>query len=788
VTATRSQVESWRPSDLRSAASTLRTTNDEFRDRLDRVVSTMTESSEYWSGRAYDAALDRAHDERTGGTRVADAVHSVAEALERAEASLSSQRTVVIARVNDAHAQGFEVTDDWRVLVTVYGSAEDLAARTDRAAVLQSMLGDAVNALTEEDRRVHDAIVDAVSCLRDIGDRVGMGSGAADGPTSRDAEEGNRDGNALADDPERKVLERVAADLRGLGLDQASLDRMLRGEPISTLPQATQDYYRELYRAAGKDGILALADHLRDRESGGDPAAAASLDTLANGLMVISNEKVGTDLAADGTLIGAGGYDHVPDSFRDLLSSRPRVGDDPFSTETDPDYISDLSKFGSLVREANPAFAPGTQFGTELYQKAGDMMLTPVDAMRYSQSEDLSAYDWAAASFADAAGRNHDAANAILTGDGMHEGYDPAYTVSSLVRHDWSATDGGLGAASLFQWIADDSAYPAGDPDGEQARRALTYLPELLAPTDAAPDYNTEGGRRFAEEGGRDVFDIHREGFARSPELASALSRALSANMDAIDPAGSPDGWTGSTRYLAGGPLLNVTDSNHLLELASLSAEGRSTLTATVTQRANDDLAALFAEDAADGRPGDLSRALTQVSDGLFAGRLERQMVNAVTYTDQLGVTEYNDSAAAIYQAKTIGIKVAGDMLLAPAAGLGAVPGDGVKSAGQSLLDLTVKSYLDQPEYRTVQMPDEYQMAANERTEVTDRLIKAAYQSGTLDPRLMPEGIPLNAKDIEHNTVAADALQQMIMDRGLSEYVNRYVTDQRVAYDSEAPR
>ncbi len=132
------------------------------------------------------------------------------------------------------------------------------------------------------------------------------------------------------------------------------------------------------------------------------------------------------------------------------MSSRPRAGDGPFSTETDPDYISDLSKFGSLVREANAAFAPGTQFGTELYQKAGDMMQIPVDAMRYSQSEDLPAYDWAAARFADTAGRNHDAANAILTGGGMPECYDPAYTVSGLVRHDWSATDGGLGAASLF--------------------------------------------------------------------------------------------------------------------------------------------------------------------------------------------------------------------------------------------------------------------------------------------------------------------------------------------------
>ncbi len=78
MTVARSQVESWRPSELRSAASALRTTDVEFRNRLDRVFSTMTESSQYWSGRAYDAAVDRAHDERTDGTRVADAVHEVA--------------------------------------------------------------------------------------------------------------------------------------------------------------------------------------------------------------------------------------------------------------------------------------------------------------------------------------------------------------------------------------------------------------------------------------------------------------------------------------------------------------------------------------------------------------------------------------------------------------------------------------------------------------------------------------------------------------------------------------
>ncbi|WP_433610131.1 WXG100 family type VII secretion target [Prescottella agglutinans] len=172
MTITRSQVESWRPSELRSAASALRTT-DEFRNRLDRVVSTMTESSEYWSGRAYDAALDRAHDERTGGTRVADAVHEVAEALEHGESSLSKRRR--------------------------------------RRRVDRSRRGAAVDARRRRARA---------------------------------------NGNALADDPDSEMLARVAADLHDLGLDQASLDRMLRGEPISTLPQATQDYYRELYRAA----------------------------------------------------------------------------------------------------------------------------------------------------------------------------------------------------------------------------------------------------------------------------------------------------------------------------------------------------------------------------------------------------------------------------------------------------------------------------------------------------------------------------------------------------------
>ncbi|NKS98835.1 hypothetical protein GS498_21045 [Rhodococcus hoagii] len=55
-----------------------------------------------------------------------------------------------------------------------------------------------------------------------------------------------------------ETLDRIAGQLPVQGLTAAELDTLAAGGQVGTLPQTVRDYYAELYRAAGKDGVLAL--------------------------------------------------------------------------------------------------------------------------------------------------------------------------------------------------------------------------------------------------------------------------------------------------------------------------------------------------------------------------------------------------------------------------------------------------------------------------------------------------------------------------------------------------
>ncbi|MBM4495923.1 hypothetical protein GS426_08030 [Rhodococcus hoagii] len=48
-------------------------------------------------------------------------------------------------------------------------------------------------------------------------------------------------------------------------LTAAELDTPRAGGKVGTLPQTVRDYYAELYRAAGKDGVLALGGTCRPK-------------------------------------------------------------------------------------------------------------------------------------------------------------------------------------------------------------------------------------------------------------------------------------------------------------------------------------------------------------------------------------------------------------------------------------------------------------------------------------------------------------------------------------------
>lgn len=68
-----------------------------------------------WHGKTADAAIDRAHSDRQGVTRIADALHAVARAARSGAARIHSARGQALTAIGHAEEEGFAVGDDLSV-------------------------------------------------------------------------------------------------------------------------------------------------------------------------------------------------------------------------------------------------------------------------------------------------------------------------------------------------------------------------------------------------------------------------------------------------------------------------------------------------------------------------------------------------------------------------------------------------------------------------------------------------------------------------------------------------
>ena len=766
-----SRVESWQPWALTDIAEDLRAVDEQFRVELDRMRSVIDDAHRDWQGIDYDSAYDRVTDEHTAGRRVSEEVGALADVVTGAADRIQSARQVTLAAVGDARADSWTVGDDWRV------TGDD----TDACAVHQGLIDRALSVLMEEDAAVAVSLTGALGELRRQSDRVGMGSGAATGPVSAATERGNRDGNELAaavagGDP--APLDAIADNLVATGLSADDFRRLAEGGSVSTLDPAVQDYYAELFRTAGKDGLFALTDHLGEQEAAGDTAAAHRLDNLANGLLVVSDEKVGTGLASDQSLISPGAYDNVPQEFRDLIESRITEDGQLIGgvATTDPDYVTDLSRLSDLLQQSNPDVHPGTELGTELYQKAAHMVTNDVAAMRYGESEDFQAHEWAAGNFADIAGRNHESAQQIWFGDGMPDGYDREDTVRALTGHDWSGTDGGRGAATLIDWITDDTQSFVGDPQGDIARRALVDLPHMLAPFEESSLPNADGYEAAVEDDGVAVSETHRESFSRNPELSSALARALAANPDSWITNDVRTDYSVDTGLTADGrPILHGNDANRLLELGSYSNDGRTLLSGIAEDRRYLELRDAFAEHP----DGSVADSLDELRSPDIAGRVDAAARAATDYQVEQGVLDHNAQQSLLQFAREGGASVAGE--LAGAAGVGAfnptseVLKKMVELGVGSASEATFGKFLPEPDLREVPTLSENDIATRGRDLMNHTILRAAADVGQLPEDLLgSNGGPVPPGALQTDDIAADAFTELKNARGLGGYVTNY--------------
>ena len=513
TTPTIPQVESWNPRTLAEAGSAIRTAGIELSDRLAEVDLAVDRSARTWKGDASAAASMRAVSEVLTSTASKRAADTIGDALITQGETIDAYRAAILSTRDAAvHLNGMSVAPDGTVTSpTVPGADDDalrpiLQGRLDRQAAdfqasLKENLAQCGSALTTLRTKVDGGLAD----LEEHGGPGGASLGAvlsgedgkAVGARIRDAVDG---GEPIPAD----VLSDLTEDLLATGLEPAQLQAYLNGE-TATIPASTQQYLKEFYNSAGVDGFTTASQQLQSQGPAGQQAAAS----LANGVMVLSNENVGTGRDADGNLTGAGSYEHLPQDMRDLISTRPSLGLDGLDSnvltypgdgpimDDHKDFVAGQTKLFDAMSLAEAGNEPGTKMSTELIRQGmhtasieahgGALPFSDVPLDNSSHVETLE-------KAIELGFRNTDGAHAILTGEGgpdvLGSGYHADTAVMPLLQRD-----DGTAMASMTDWIARDAhtTFPEGTPEYEDSVRAGSAargLADIMATTESSNGTN----------------------------------------------------------------------------------------------------------------------------------------------------------------------------------------------------------------------------------------------------------------------------------------------------------
>ncbi|MET8800664.1 hypothetical protein ABZV91_30280 [Nocardia sp. NPDC004568] len=767
---TRKQVESWNTAKLSEWATELETDTQRYETELGRMLPHFTGTN--WSGAAHDAATDRFTEEHDQGRKLSQEIREVAVALRSADQRLANECRLLLGKVGEAENDPtcpvrLQVDDTWAVSGTGTGlSQQDQQTVTDKVHIHQDAINAAYYSLANAISEVGVAITTAAQEVRVRGDLVGDGVSVTSVSPNDSGELGKEDGEALAawadgslpDKENTEALEEIAGRLPQGALTDEQLRILAEGGEVDNLPADVQEYYRGLYQAAGKDGILALSEHLRAEEAAGNPDAAGQLDSLANGLMVVSNEDIGTGRSPDGTLTNPGSYQQLPEDVRQLLESR-RTDPNPLEPDVPGGPAAGLQKqwedtnaLAALLGEANPNYEPGTELGTQMVLKSSDMVQ---DQYTWPGRDD------AAAQFLGVARRNDDSSHQIWTGEGMPEGYKPEETVRSLLGHDWSDSDNGAAASTMVNRITEEAGLPADDPRGERGRQALAGLGAMLAPS-----------------GDDAVWQKSQEGIANSPELSAAISRAVSQNLESVSIPGMAAGFDATTVYPDGRVEWSAQEANRLMQLAGYSDEGRVTLTAAIEQYRIDELA-----EAMRNNPGDVTAGLDDSDVGALSGRADKAIWDALIHQDQMKGEEVLNPTDALHRAKMLGAQVAGGLtdtavgVVKPVeTGLGVA---GVE-AGETVQKAVEKALGANPEYQFLNRPDEQMMNVDAVISANEAVLNAAYSAGVLPAELQTENGPMSFGDIRGNRTTWDIFKEFTDKQGLDQCITDYGQSYRI--------
>ncbi|MGC0366121.1 uncharacterized protein YukE [Rhodococcus sp. 27YEA15] len=505
MTVTVSKARSWNTSALDAQAALWAAASESVDDQRRALSNRVSESPDFWRGRGADAMRQSADELGIDTVVLVSSLADTSEAARLGSADIAAARGHVLGCVAAAESAGFVVADDGAVtvppdlyvwIVTEAGpdGADAAKAELERLArEHEQTIREALNGLEEADRSAASAVNAAAGNLREnpISGSAGTVLSGAQG-----GEDGDLVSSGEASDAD---LARISDALVQAQLTPEQLDAIARGERVDDLPQSTFDYVRNFYNEAGKGGLLDLADKLREQENSGDPLAAGRLDALANGLLTLSDEKVGTGTET-------GGYGQVPSDVRELVyhGYEPDSNGDRNSRDW-----ADLNRLGELIGEATPGNQPGSELGVEFdrvaahiadmsNQSSGTIGLT----MPYGMDVERTAEQ-----FLDVGTRNHESSSHILTGldsNGNPLDFHRDSVIIPLLTHEWS--DDGASAGALVDWINADAVVhnpddPADVASATRAGESAYGLAQVLSTTESGNGGNNFGSLIDIAEG-----------------------------------------------------------------------------------------------------------------------------------------------------------------------------------------------------------------------------------------------------------------------------------------------
>ncbi|APE37414.1 hypothetical protein BOX37_29700 [Nocardia mangyaensis] len=503
-----SQVRSWQPTALVTAGRAIVTAGDGLADRMAKVDRAVDQTALDWEGDAATTASMRAVSELLSSSQTRRAAVSIGETLTTQGSGIDGHRSALLNAVTMIQAgyPNLTIADDGTVTAPALTGTQ---ATDPVTVVMQQKLVNVATDFTTTLKEYLNSIATALNALKfaaalgltDLEQHGGPGgavSGSGGLSGDRGAKLGNQISAAVADGrpiPD-EVLDQVKDDFKAAGIPPEQLDAYLRGEE-ATIPASTKAYLQNFMNAAGADGFTQTSEQLRAQGPAGQQAAAS----MANSAMILSNEKVGTGRDVNGKLVNPGGYDQLPTSMQELVSTRISAGGAPDGNASgapgaaidgaSPAYVEQQARFIDALSQAESGNEPGTKISTELYRQGAHMAWLEQNNSQVSDGS-VPGLDGAVGDAVELAARNPEATTAFLTGEGSPEilgaGYDPKTAVLPLLTYE-SEDPKSPAIAPMTDWIADNAK--SGElPDAELAGKSAHGLSQIISATDTKNGIN----------------------------------------------------------------------------------------------------------------------------------------------------------------------------------------------------------------------------------------------------------------------------------------------------------